>query len=80
MIEQRDQVLAGQDGSFAPLIVVEAVDVERESGLNRLIEQIGLGESELNLTQASAELRAEAERFAQPKKIVGGVGEPDEAA
>ena len=44
------------------------------------VEQIRLGESEIDVALNVAELRRKRQRFAQPQEIVRLIGEPDEAA
>src|SRR5260370_4649698 len=43
---QRDVVAPGEDRDFAALVVIEAAHVDDESQLQRLVEEIGLGETE----------------------------------
>ena len=52
----------------------------REAGGDGTIEEIGLGETELETALQVAELRGEGERFAETEEIVGLIGEADEAA
>src|ERR1700733_4786004 len=45
-----------------------------------MVEKVGLSKRELDRIQARSDLRAKAQGFAQPKKVVGGIRSSDEAA
>ena len=72
-------LLAQQNAFLARRIVVEPVGENRESGGNRPVEQIRLGESELDVLLDIAELHGKRQRFAQPQEIVRLIGKPDES-
>ncbi len=63
-----------------PLVVIEALQINGEPALHRLVEKIRLGESELYRAQARADLRAQAERLAQAEEIVRRIGSADKAS
>ena len=79
LVEERDQVRAREDRGLASLVEAEAAREDGEAGLDGLVEQIGLGVSELQDALATAELGVERQRLAEAEEVVGGVSETDEA-
>jgi hypothetical protein len=73
-------LLAGDEGGFAGLVELEAADVEGEAGLQRSVENVGLGEAEEEGRLAVAILDGEGEGFAEAEEVVGLVVEADETA
>ena len=80
LVEERDQVRAGEDRGLASLVEAEAAREDGEAGLDGLVEQIGFRVAELQHALAAAELGVERERFAEAEEVVGRVPETDEAA
>ena len=62
------------------LVVVETLKIDREPGLDGTVEQVWLGEPELDRLHGRAELRTEAQSLAQAKEVVGGIRRADETA
>ena len=80
LVEQRDQVGSREDRGLAGLVEAEAAGEDRETRLDRLVEQVRFRVPELEDALAAAELRVERQRFAEPQEVVRGVAEADEAA
>ena len=79
-VEQRDQVLSGEDGSLAALVVIEARQVGFHADLQRKIQEVRLREAGGHAAHARTQLRADGKRVAQSQEVVGGVVQAHEAA
>ena len=55
-VVQRDQILSREQRFLARLVVVEVLNVDRKTGVERTIEHVGFGEAEGRATRAAAEL------------------------
>src|SRR5579859_1037960 len=75
-----NEILAGENGSFAGLIEIEPAQVYGGADLDGLVQEIRLGKAEAHIAQPRAQLRLERERLSQAQEVVGGVIESDEAA
>ena len=75
-----NQVRARENGRFLRLVVVIALHIQGEPGLDGVVEQVGFGEAELHRIHARSKLRAKTQSFAQSEEIVSGIGCPDETA
>ena len=60
------------------LVVVEFLGENRKAGLQRAIEQIGLGKTERQNALQVADVGLHAQGLAQAQEVVGAVVEPDE--
>ena len=54
------------------------LQIDRNAGLQRAIEQIRLGEAERDVVLQRSDLRLQGERFAQAEEVVGGIVQADE--
>ena len=65
---------------LASLIVAGLAGIDVESGLDRPVKQVRLGESEYQVALAAAEAGVDGEGLAQAKKVVSAVAKPDKGA
>ena len=72
--------MAGEERGLAGLVKLVAAGKNREPGGDGAVKEIRLGKSEKKTARKIAELRRKGKSLAKTQKVVGLIGEADEAA
>src|ERR1700745_571569 len=78
VIRRQIELLPGQDRVLLCLVVADARRVNRETGLQRTLPQIGLRKAKQDAAHQVADARLDLERLAKSQEVVGRVTQPDE--